>query len=111
MGAIGSKSRSPGQILVKSCLHSLGYIFGLSAVTQASDTGPLWPSCLSNFYLQMLLKLYITNGRHYLPTDKPIVLLQKWKRQPLGLSKSGLKDQYWTVPKVVSNPMYSGCRK
>ena len=46
MGVIGSKSRSPGQILVKSCLHSLGYIFGLSTVTQVSDTGPSWPSCL-----------------------------------------------------------------
>ena len=45
MGAIGSKSRSPGQILVKSCLHSLGYIFGLATVTQVSDTGPSWPSC------------------------------------------------------------------
>ena len=28
MGAIGSKSRSPGQILVKFCFHSLSYIFG-----------------------------------------------------------------------------------
>ena len=24
-------------------------------------------------------------------------------RPPLGLSKSGLKDHFWTVPKVVSN--------
>ena len=32
-------------------------------------------------------------------------------RPPLGLSKSGLKDHFWTVPKVVSNQMYSGCRK
>ena len=30
---------------------------------------------------------------------------------PLGLSKSGLKDHFWTVPKVVSNQIYTGCRK
>ena len=28
MGGMGSKSRSLGQILVKSCLHSLVHIFG-----------------------------------------------------------------------------------
>ena len=43
MGVIGSKSRSPGQILVKFSLHSLSYIFGLSTVTQVSDAGPSWP--------------------------------------------------------------------
>ena len=32
-------------------------------------------------------------------------------RPPLGLSKSGLKDHFWTVPKVVSNQRYTGCRK
>ena len=32
-------------------------------------------------------------------------------RPPLGMSKSGLKDHFWTVPKVVSNQMYTGCRK
>ena len=32
-------------------------------------------------------------------------------RPPLGLSKSGLKDHFWTVPKVVSNQVYTGCRK
>ena len=32
-------------------------------------------------------------------------------RPPLGLSKSGLKDHFWTVPKVVSNQKYTGCRK
>ena len=32
-------------------------------------------------------------------------------RPPLGLSKSGLKDHFWTVPNVVSNEMYTGCRK
>ena len=26
-----------------------------------------------------------------------------------GLSKSGLKDHFWTVPKVVSNQGYTGC--
>ena len=31
-------------------------------------------------------------------------------RPPLGLSKSGLKDHFWTVPKVVSNQRYTGCR-
>ena len=32
-------------------------------------------------------------------------------RPPLGLSKSGLKDHFWTVPKVVSNQRYTGGRK
>ena len=32
-------------------------------------------------------------------------------RPPLRLSKSGLKDHFWTVPKVVSNQKYTGCRK
>ena len=32
-------------------------------------------------------------------------------RPPLELSKSGLKDYFWTVPKVVSNQRYTGCRK
>ena len=32
-------------------------------------------------------------------------------RPPLGLSKTGLKDYLWTVPKVVSNQSYTGCRK
>ena len=32
-------------------------------------------------------------------------------RPPLGLSKSGPKDHFWTVPKVVSNQRYTGCRK
>ena len=32
-------------------------------------------------------------------------------RPPLGLSKSGLKDHFWTVPKVVSHQMYTGCKK
>ena len=32
-------------------------------------------------------------------------------RPPLGLSKSGLKDHFWTVPNVVSNQRYTGCRK
>ena len=29
-------------------------------------------------------------------------------RPPLGLSKSGLKDLFWTVPKVVSNQRFAG---
>ena len=29
-------------------------------------------------------------------------------RPPLGLSKSGLKDHFWTVPKVVSNQVTLG---
>ena len=32
-------------------------------------------------------------------------------RPPLGLSKSGLKDHFWTVPKVASSQRYTGCRK
>ena len=32
-------------------------------------------------------------------------------RPPLGLFKSGLKDHFWTVPKVVSNQRYTECRK
>ena len=31
-------------------------------------------------------------------------------RPPLGPPKSGLKDHFWTVPKVVSNQRYTGCR-
>ena len=31
-------------------------------------------------------------------------------RPPLGLSKSGLKDHFWTVPKVVFNQRYTGCK-
>ena len=40
------------------------------------------------------------------PTYSKIPIL----RPPLGLFKSGLKDHFWTVPKVVSNQMYTGCR-
>ena len=33
-------------------------------------------------------------------------------RPPLGLSKSGLEDHFWIVPKVVSNQRYTTeCRK
>ena len=32
-------------------------------------------------------------------------------RPPLELSKRGLKDHFWTVPKVVSNQRYTGWRK
>ena len=32
-------------------------------------------------------------------------------RPPLGLSKSGLKDHFWTISKVVSDQMYTKCRK
>ena len=32
-------------------------------------------------------------------------------RPPLRQSKSGLKNHFWTVPKVVSNQMYTGYRK
>ena len=32
-------------------------------------------------------------------------------RPPLGLSKSGLKDHFLTVPKVVSNQRFTGCKK
>ena len=32
-------------------------------------------------------------------------------RPPLGLFKSGLKDHFWTVPKVVSNQRDTGCTK
>ena len=32
-------------------------------------------------------------------------------RPPLRLSKSGLKDHFWTVPKVVPNQMHTGCKK
>ena len=31
-------------------------------------------------------------------------------RPPLRLSKSGLKDHFWTVSKVVSNLRYTVCR-
>ena len=32
-------------------------------------------------------------------------------RPPLGLFKSGLKDHFWTIPKVVSDQRYTGCGK
>ena len=32
-------------------------------------------------------------------------------RPPLRLSKRGLKDHFWTVPKVVCNQIYTECRK
>ena len=32
-------------------------------------------------------------------------------RQPLELSKSGLQDHLWIVPKAVSNQKNTGCRK
>ena len=32
-------------------------------------------------------------------------------RPLLGLSKSGLKDHFWTVPKVVFSQRYTECRK
>ena len=32
-------------------------------------------------------------------------------RPPLELSKSGLKELFWTVPKVVSNQRYTRWRK
>ena len=32
-------------------------------------------------------------------------------RPPLGLPKSGLKDHFWIVPKVVFNQRDTGCRK
>ena len=32
-------------------------------------------------------------------------------RPPLRLSKSGLKDHFWTVPKVISNERGTGRRK
>ena len=32
-------------------------------------------------------------------------------RPPLGLFKSGLKDHFWIVSKVVSNQRYTGYRK
>ena len=45
----------------------------------------------------------VFQGLHY--SKIPIL------RPPLELSKSGLKDYFWTVPKVVSNQRYTGWRK
>lgn len=37
--------------------------------------------------------------------------VQQWSyiESPLGLSKSGLTDSFWAVPKVVSYKMDTGC--
>ena len=40
MGHVGLKTRSPGQILGNSCLHSRGHIF-------LPDFDDTWPECLS----------------------------------------------------------------
>ena len=50
----------------------------------------------------MAVNQYSQQGRIY--SKIPIL------RPPLGLSKSGLKDHFWTVPKVVSNQRYTGCK-
>ena len=52
-----------------------------------------------------ILKLYTNEYIMSLYSKIPIL------RPPLELSKSGLKDHFWTVPKVVSNQRYPGCRK
>ena len=44
-------------------------------------------------------------------TEPPIHSKIPILRSSLGLSKSGLKDHFWTFPKVVSNQRYTGCRK
>ena len=44
-------------------------------------------------------------GFEYIYSKIPIL------RPLLGLSKSGLKDHFWTVSEVVSNQRYTGCRK
>ena len=56
-------------------------------------------------YINPLLDGTVTIYSHVNYSKIPIL------RPPLGLSKSGLKDHFWTVPKVVSNQRYIVLRK
>ena len=92
MGAIGSKSRSPGQILVKNFLHSLSYIFGLSTVTQVSDAGPSWPSC---FIFFLTKKKSISYPCSYVPPFSTFVFVAK---------QVVCKDWFhWCMPSFIAN--------
>ena len=78
----------------------------------------IWPQTMHSakysktFTMQEKSKAHQSN---YMYLSKNIWLVRYSKipiiRPPLKLSKSGLKDHFWTVPKVVSNQMYTGCRK
>ena len=63
----------------------------------------------STSYAEKLCSLFLDTAllTQFCQTYSKIPIL----RPPLGLSKSGLKDHFWTVPKVVSNQRYTGCRK
>ena len=64
--------------------------------------------------LTIISKLELKLGKKYtLRFFLPLSIYSKIPilRPPLRLSKSGLKDHFWTVPKVVSNQRYTGCRK
>ena len=64
---------------------------------------------ITSFYLKNVfsraMKENFISHRNIIYSKIPIL------RPPLGLSKSGLKDHFWTVPKVVSNKRYTVCRK
>ena len=62
-------------------------------------------SSLELYLLKYVVCLRVKNCCPFIYSKIPIL------RPPLGLSKSGLKDHFWTVQKVVSNQRYTGWRK
>ena len=70
----------------------------------------LWSS---NGQIPSALTVHVIWRLHFRPVYEPNQNYSKIPilRPPLGLSKSGLKDHFWTVSKVVSNQRYTGCRK
>ena len=64
MGGVGSKSRSLGQILKKSCLHSRGHIFG-----------PIFPKLAQNVCRDEMLVEY-DYGRGWIKRSQGQILEQ-----------------------------------
>jgi hypothetical protein len=46
LGHLESGTRSLGQIIEKHCVDNRGHSFHLILMSQVSDSGPSWPSCL-----------------------------------------------------------------
>ena len=103
------------------CLVSIGTIFGI--YKQSGDHEPCEKDALQpgNKMVGAGYALYGSACMIVLTTGTgvngfmldPVSLYSKMPilRPPLGLSKSGPQDHFWTVPKVVSNLKYIGCRK
>ena len=83
-------------------LHFLASLYSLTLFQE------LVLAAISLYVLAQVLIWWVM-GKHLLKKAKyskiPIL------RPPLRLSKSGLKDHFWTVLKVVSNQRYTVCRK